>query len=146
MLPCAFGACEIDFQGWGLQKRLACAGHYQLVFGQNPNLPSILIDKPPALETSLNTWVAQHITTLHASTRAFTCSERIRRALRKQLRPNDDRYETGDRVYYKRVDCNELKGPGVVIGQDGVVIFVRHGGTYIRVHQSRLRKVDHPEV
>ena len=132
-----------------LQKRLACAGHYQLVFGQNPNLPSILTDKPPALETSLNTWVAQHITTLHASRRAFTeaeCSERIRRALRKQLRPNDDRYETGDRVYYKRVDCNELKGPGVVIGQDGVVIFVRHGGTYIRVHQSRLRKVDHPEV
>ena len=122
---------------------------YQLVFGQNPNLPSTLTDKPPALETSLNTWVAQHITTLHASRRAFTeaeCSERIRRALRKQLRPNDDRYETGDKVYYKRVDCNEWKGPGVVIGQDGVVIFVRHGGTYIRVHQSRLRKVDHPEL
>ena len=35
----------------------------------------------------------------------------------------------------------EWKGPGIVIGQDGVVIFVRHGGTYVRVHHSRLRKV-----
>jgi len=77
--------------------------------------------------------------------RVFTeaeCSERIQRALRKQLRPIDDiddRYETGDKVYFKRVDCTEWKGPGVVIGQDGVVIFMRHGGTYVRVHHSRLQ-------
>lgn len=30
----------------------------------------------------------------------------------------------------------------MVIGQDGAVIFVRHGGTYVRVHHSRLQKVD----
>jgi hypothetical protein len=29
-----------------------------------------------------------------------------------------------------------------VIGHDGVVIFVRHGGTYVRVYQSRLRKAN----
>lgn len=40
------------------------------------------------------------------------------------------------------MDSTEWKSPGVVIGQDGVVIFVRHGGTYVHVHQSRLRKVD----
>lgn len=119
---------------------------YQLVFGQNPNMPSVLTDKPPALESpTMNTWMAQHITTLHAARRAFTeaeCSERIKRALRKQLRANDDRYETGDKVYYKRADCPQWKGPGVVIGQDGVVVFVRHGGTYVRVHHTRLRKID----
>ena len=121
---------------------------YQLVFGQNPNLPSVLTNEPPALEgTSTATWMAQHIATLHATRTAFTeaeCSERIRRALRKQLQPTKDKYETGDRVYYKRVDTTEWKGPGTVIGQDGVVIFVRHGGTYIRVHHSRLRKVNDP--
>lgn len=77
----------------------------------------------------MSTWIAQHISALHATRRAFReaeCSERIRRALRKQLRPTDDRYETGDQVYYKRVDSKEWEGPGVVIGQDGVVIFVRH--------------------
>ncbi|XP_039900576.1 uncharacterized protein LOC120741662 [Simochromis diagramma] len=119
---------------------------HQLVFGQNPNLPSVLMDKPPALEgTTVSARVAEHISALHASRKAFTeaeCSERIRRALRKQLRPTDDKYEAGDKVYYKRVDCTEWKGPGVVIGQDGTVVFVRHGGTLVRVHQSRLTKVD----
>lgn len=42
------------------------------------------------------------------------------------------------------MDCNEWKGPGVVIGRKGVVIFVRYGGTYVRVHHCRLRKAkDH---
>ncbi len=54
---------------------------YQLVLGRNPNLPSALTDKPPALEgTSKGSWIAQHIATLHATRRAFTeaeCSERI---------------------------------------------------------------------
>ena len=89
--------------------------------------------------------MGQHITALHTARKAFTeaeCSERIRRALRKQLRPNDEKNETGDKVYYKRTDCVEWKGPGVVIGQEGVVIFVRHGGTYVRVHHSRLRKAN----
>lgn len=61
---------------------------HQLVFGQNPNLPSVLTDKPPALEgTTKSEWVARHITALHEARRAFTeaeCSERIRRALRKK--------------------------------------------------------------
>ncbi|XP_029629926.1 uncharacterized protein LOC115207015 [Salmo trutta] len=56
--------------------------------------------------------------------------------------PLASKYETGNKVYYKRVDCQEWKGPGVVIGQDGVVIFVRHGGIIVRVHHSRLRKVN----
>lgn len=120
---------------------------HQLVFGQNPNLPSVLTDKAPALEgTTKSEWVAKHISALHAARKAFTeaeCSERIRRALKKQIRPTDERYEPGDKVYYKRVDCPEWKGPGVVIGQDGAVVFVRHGGTCVRVHQLRLRKVTH---
>lgn len=37
-----------------------------LVFGQNPNLPSVLTDKPPALEGTTKTeWVAKHA--------CFTC-------------------------------------------------------------------------
>lgn len=123
---------------------------HQLVFGQNPNLPSVLVDKLPALEgTTVSAQVGEHISALHASRKAFTeaeCSERLRRALRKQLRPTDEKYETGDKVYYKRADSKEWKGPGVVIGQDGTVIFVRHGGILVRVHHSRLNKVHtHPQ-
>ncbi|MEQ2235124.1 hypothetical protein ILYODFUR_038437 [Ilyodon furcidens] len=38
-----------------------------------------------------------------------------------------------------------MSGKVQVIGQDGVVIFVRRGETYVRVHQSRLRKVNEPQ-
>lgn len=91
----------------------------------------MLVDTLPALEGTTVSARGVQISVLHASKKAFTeaeCSERIRRALRKQLRPTDDKYETGDKVYYKRADCTEWKGPGVVIGQDGAVVFVRHGG------------------
>ena len=120
---------------------------YQLVFGRNPNLPSVLIDKLPALEgTTMSDTVGKHIAALHASKTAFTqseCSERIRRALRKQTRSNgDQRYYTGDKVFYRRPDSKEWKGPGTVIGQDGAVVFVRHGGIYVRVHQCRLTRAN----
>ncbi len=42
--------------------------------------------------------VGEHISALHASRKSFTeaeSSERIRSALRKQLRPTDDMYVTG---------------------------------------------------
>ncbi len=109
---------------------------YQLVFGQNPNLPSVLVHKLPALEgTTVSAKVGKAFTEAESS-------ERIRRALRKQLRPTDDMYVTCGKVYYKRVDCPEWKGSGVVIGQDGAFVFVRHGGTLVRVHQSRLSKTN----
>lgn len=81
--------------------------------------------------------VGERISALHASRKAFTeveSSERIRRTIRKRFKTTDDIYVTGDNVYYKRADCPEWKRPGVVIGQDGVVVFVRHGGTNVREH------------
>jgi hypothetical protein len=121
---------------------------YQLVFGRTPNLPSVLTDKAPALEgTTVSQTVFNNVSALHAARIAFTqaeCSERIRRALRRQIRPGGEIFNTGEKVYYKRPDGNEWKGPGTVIGQDGVVVFVRHGGSYVRVHTSRLSKVPNP--
>ena len=38
----------------------------------------------------------------------------------------------------KRDDDTKWKGPGTVIGQDGKVVFVRHGSIYVRVHPVRL--------
>lgn len=115
------------------------------MFGRTPNLPSVLSDKLPALEgTTTSETVGNHITALYAARTAFTkaeCSERIRRALRKQVRPGTEPYNTGEKVYYKRQGCKEWKGPGTVIGQDGAVVFVRHGGSWVRVHRSRLTRV-----
>ena len=123
------------------------SGHssYQLVFGRNPNLPNVLYDKPPALHgTTISKTFAQHINALHQSRQAFIkseSSERIRRALRHQIRVKDQIYETGDSVYYKRAGEEKWRGPGKVIGQDGKVIFVRHGSVYVRVSPCRLIKL-----
>ena len=143
--------CDWDIAlSWALMAKNALDNEhgyspYQLVYGRNPNLPSVLTDKLPALEgTTMSEIVGKHIEALHSARTAFTrseCSERIRRALRKQTRPSGVSYQTGDKVYYKRPDSKEWKGPGVVIGQDGVVVFVRHGGILVRVHQCRLTKV-----
>ena len=36
---------------------------------------------------------------------------------------------------------NKWKGPGIVIGQDGKAVFVRHGSVYVRVSSNRLTKM-----
>ena len=119
---------------------------YQLVYGKNPILPSIFTDQLPALSgKTTSQMVGNHISALYATRKAFTeveCSERIRRALRKQTRTNmDEIYRNGDKVFYKRPGEDEWRGPSKVIGQDGVIVFVRHGSQLVRVHVCRLKKI-----
>ena len=103
---------------------------YQLVFGQNPNIPGVMIDKAPALEgSSTSEAFAKHMNTLCAASRHLSrqSSEKIRRALRSKIRVSSEKFKPGDKVYYKREVSNKWKGPGIVIGQDGKVVFIRHG-------------------
>ena len=140
---------------WALMAKNAMVSNlgfspYQLVFGRNPNLPNVLQDRPPALEGVTNSQiVGNHIMAMYSARKAFTeaeCSSRIRRAIRRQIKPTGKQFQTGDKVYYKKTDSPLWKGPGTVIGQDSVVVFIRHGGTYVRVHSSRIRKVNEEEI
>ena len=118
---------------------------HQLIFGQNPNLPGIMTDGLPALIGATSSKVfADHLNALHESRRAYIqseSSERIRRALRTKVRAAEDIYENGDRVYYKREGKERWLGPATVVFQDGKVVFVRHGGIFIRVSPNRLNKI-----
>ena len=118
----------------------------QLVFGKNPNLPNFLTDKVPALEDSTTSSVlAEHLNALHTARQAFIQSEsdeRIRRALRTKIRTNEQKFEHGDKVFYKRNGELRWLGPGKVLAQDGKVIFVRHGGSLVRVSANRLLKAN----
>ena len=109
----------------------------QLVFGFNPNLPSVLHDKLPAMEVSSSDLLRQNMEAIHSSRKHFVMAEssdKIRKALRHNVRTYTDVvYENGDRVYYRRKNFKGWKGPAVVLGKDGQFVLVRHGGAYYRV-------------
>lgn len=117
---------------------------HQLVFGQNPNLPNIMQSTLPALDGSTTSEVfAKHLNALHASRKAYIATEadeKIRRALRHKVRAAEQVFSHGDLVFYKREGRDKWLGPGKVVFQDGKVIFVRHGGIFVRVSPNRLVK------
>lgn len=102
------------------------------------------MDKPPALEgTTTSEALAKHLNALHMARRAFIESEadeRIRRALRAKVRAAEEIFRHGDRVFYKREESSKWLGPGKVVFQDGKIVFVRHGGSFVRVSPNRLVK------
>ena len=63
---------------------------YQLVYGRNPKLSSVLTDAPLALEgTSISCMFSAHLNAMHAGRKAFVkaeVSEQIR-ALRHRIKP-----------------------------------------------------------
>ena len=54
-------------------------------------------------------------------------------------------YEVGDLVYYKRNDSKRWRGPGTVIGKNINQIYVKHGGSYLRVNPCHIRPVKRGE-
>ena len=122
----------------------------QLVFGFNPAIPEVFHSDPPALEdVTASDMVRRNLSAQNAARQGFIryeSDEKIKRALRSNIRStNVDDVERGDEVYYKRMDCNKWRGPGNVMFRDGKVVFVRHGGSYVRVHECRLVKAPRSE-
>ena len=134
---------------WSISARNSLSNHSgfspnQLVFGFNPCLPNVMRDRLPALENSSFEIVRRNLNAMHAARKTaieIESSERIRRALRHNVRPTDtSRINLGDKVFYKRNNEDCWHGPSIVIGKDGKQLFVRHGGSYVRVHSCRLQK------
>ena len=135
---------------WAISSKNCLQNHdgfspNQLVFGRNPNMPSVLIDKLPALSRPNIDIVRNHLNSMHAAREAFIKAEsddRIRRALRHNVRTYaDTKYRNGDKVYYRRKDHKSWQGPAIVLGQDGQMVGIRHGGFYSRIHPSQLMLV-----
>ena len=62
--------------------------------------------------------------------------------MRHNIRANEEEFCQNDKVFYKRDDCNRWRGPGKVVGQDGKVLFIRHGSQLVRVATCRALKVE----
>lgn len=144
--------CEVEIAlAWALSSKntLTNKGGFspnQLVFGFNTNLPTLLTDLPPALETTTSSdIVRKNLEAIH-SARANVVkaqnSDVIRRALKHKLRTSSEtNYVNGDKVFYKRKDTKGWKGPGKVLGSEGNFVLIRHGSFYQRCHPCHLMKV-----
>ena len=122
----------------------------QLVFSFNPGLPNIADDRPPALENVTSSQiVANNLNALRKSREEFIKSdanERIKRALSRNIsKTEDDKVELGNYVYYKRDGENSWRGPARVIGKDGKINILRHGGQVVRAHICRVKGIEKGE-
>ena len=126
-----------------LQNHYGCSPN-QLVFGCNPNIPTVFNSDLPALEgLTSNQLIVDHLNAMHAARKAFIsaeASDKLRRALRRQSRTATSLiYGLGDQVYYRRNDSKRCRGSGTVIGEENKQIFVKHGGIYLRVNPCHVR-------
>ena len=104
-----------------------------------------MTDKLPALNgvTSSEAFT-QHLNALHEARKAYIqteSNERVRRALRTKVRAAEQTFENGEAVFYKREGKERWLGPARVVFQDGKVVFIRHGGIFVRVSPIRLTKI-----
>ena len=121
---------------------------YQLAIGYSPKMPCVLENWPPANESTSNEIVLRNLKSIESSRKAFIeaeSKEKIKRALKSNLRTcNDQKFVSGDIVFYKRNDSKKWKGPAKVLGTDSQQVLLKHGGTYVRVHKCRLMLKDIP--
>ena len=121
----------------------------QLALGRNPQLPSILSSKAPALEACRYQDVLYK--NLKAMTEARECfvkfeaDERLKRALKKKTRSqvSEKLFEIGSKVYFERL--GQWRGPGTIIGLENKDVLVKQGGTIYRVPPCRLNPI-HEEL
>ena len=109
----------------------------QLVFGQNPAIPTVLNSKMPALEESYSVdLINSNLDCMKRAREAFIqaeSSEKIKRALTHNMRPSvNNRFFNGDLIFYKRNDSRRWKGPGRVIGFESSNVLIKHGSTYVK--------------
>ena len=94
---------------------------FQLVFRQNPKLPSTFADKPPALiQHNTSKILADNLTVLHKARQVFISnksSEKIQRALNNNVQTSGDtKYITRDSVYFNEINEKRWRDPGNMLG------------------------------
>ena len=67
--------------------------------------------------------------------------EKIKIALSKKSRQTREEYDIAEKMYYKRDPDEQWKRPVHVVGQDELLVFLRHGSQIIKAHACRVQPV-----
>ena len=90
--------------------------------------------------------LVHHISVIHAARKIIYCLWSVgenKIVLKKNTRNYTRFYELGGQVYFKQDSSSQWKGSAKVLGQDGPVLFFRHGGRYIKAHICRVQLTSH---
>ena len=123
---------------WSVSAKNALQNVYglspnQLVFGHNPNLPSVINSELPALSgVTSSELIARHLNAMHVAKKAFVeceASNKLRRALRSKIQTATSKvYHNGAKVLYMREKDVKWHGPAIVLGVDKKCIIIKHQG------------------
>ena len=116
---------------------------YMLVLGKEPSIPGL--DNITSI-TSLNQGtvakvLSDHLLCMQKSRKAFyeaNQNAKVKRSLADRICQVEEKYYLGDQVYYKKEKQKRWSGPATVIGQEGKLVFIRHGGFVLRVHVTKI--------
>ncbi|CAE7504711.1 RE1 [Symbiodinium sp. CCMP2592] len=122
----------------------------QHVFGSSPTLPEDLLNGPhansPNEDLIIDDSHARQVAIRTAARAAYyhvQTDERVRRALASRTRVTARRPEVGERIFYFRKTKNAKRGmwvgPGTVIGEEGVNIWVTRGGRCVLCAPEHVR-------
>ena len=115
----------------------------QLIFGENPNIPTVLNATTPALENvTTSQLLRDHIVALASSRQQYLASEssdRFKRALKSKTCIYGGPFVNGQPVLYRKRTADTWHGPAVVLGTESRTVVLKHAGNVLRVHESRVR-------
>ena len=99
----------------------------QIVFGYNPSLPNVILNKPPALENRVTSEIiSENIKAMCNARKEFISiesNEKIRRALLHQIRSEDmEGVCQSDKAYFKREDDMDL-APWMVVTENIIISY-----------------------
>ena len=118
---------------------------YQIVTGEQPRIPGVPYNDPPANETSTESEAVKG--KMQAMFRAreeymkVENDSRIKKALNSKIpAPKLEFYENGEEVWYRNGKEGIWQGPATVIGQQNKVIYIRQGRFILAASQTNLKK------
>ena len=115
---------------------------FQIVFGQNPVLPSVYAAGPSGLEEAVMAKsVAKNINAMHLAREAYIAGESdkvLKAALKDRIYTRGNNIKIGNWIYFK--NNGRWQGPVKVAGKDGKSLYVVRGGKFLTVN------TDHADV
>ena len=118
---------------------------FQVVFGKNPVLPSLLEANPASMKDEvLSKSLEENFNAMNAARISYNqaiADHQLQRMLKAKLRRNQTVFQQGDQVYWKDNSSNKEEWrQGKVLAEDGKLLFIKTGSNLYRVHTDMTIK------